>query len=261
MAMLFLDAGQNYRKYGPALTTHDMFKFFAIAVMIIDHTGYIFFPEEHWWRAVGRLCVPIWMFFAGYARPKEFPNQLIVLGALLVLTDWGVGERILPLNIFATIILCRLFVDYAESLTQDAMALATMLTISLVLLPLTVFLFEYGSQVFPLALAGFYCRYYRGQWLASVSLGLAWLIFCGMQTMTFEFSAIQSGFVFAGCGVVCLILHRYELKPLPHTEGRAYTAPVAFIARNSHYVYTLHLIAFLLAREWMRHASAVGATT
>jgi hypothetical protein len=260
MVMLFLDAGHNYRKYGAALTTHDVFKFFAITLMVVDHVGYIFFPEELWWRVAGRLCVPIWIFFAGYARPNKFHDELIPLGAMLVLTDWWVGEHILPLNIFATIIVCRMFVDYAETLTHDAMALATLLTISLILLPLTVFLFEYGSQVFPQAIAGFYARYYRGHWLAAVSLGLAWLIFCTMQTLSFEFSPLQTGSVFAGCAVVCLTLHRYELKTLPQTEGHLLAKPVAFIARNSHYVYTLHLIAFLLLRECMRHP-ATGIPT
>ncbi len=256
--MLFLDALHNTRKYGPALTTHDILKAFAIVLMVVDHVGYVFFPEDVWWRVFGRMCVPIWFFLVGYASPRRFPDELITLGAMLLVTDLWVGERALPLNIFATILAARLYVAYAERIVQDGVALATMFTISAVLLPLSLVLFEYGSQVFPLSLAGFYYRHYRHHWLAPVSLGVAWAFFCAAQYVFFHFSDLQGLIMASGCGLVCLTLHHHHLKPLPSTLGRWYSMPVALFARNSHYVYTLHLMAFLLGRAWWNHTSPFG---
>ncbi len=41
------------------LTSYDLLKTLAVILMIIDHVGHHFFPDEMWFRVVGRLCVPI----------------------------------------------------------------------------------------------------------------------------------------------------------------------------------------------------------
>jgi peptidoglycan/LPS O-acetylase OafA/YrhL len=250
--MLFLDAGQNYRKYGPQATTHDLYKFFAILLMVVDHVGFVFFPQEMWWRAVGRLCVPVWLFLAGYARPAHVQREFFWLSGLLVLTDWYVGEPILPLNIFVTIIISRLFVAYADMLRQNAAALATLVAIAFVFLPSAFFAFEYGSQAFLLALAGYYYRNYPERGLAPVSLVIAWAVFAVMQAVSFVFTPVQIAFVAVGCALVCMALTGYRIQPLAHSGGKLWVAPVKFIARNSHYVYALHLVVFLLIRKWMQ---------
>ena len=53
------------------LTSYDLLKSLAVILMICDHIGYFFFPEEMWFRTLGRLCLPIWFFLIGYARGDE----------------------------------------------------------------------------------------------------------------------------------------------------------------------------------------------
>lgn len=45
-----------------------MLKALALLTMVIDHVGFLFFPEQEWMRAVGRLTMPIF----GYAIARGF---------------------------------------------------------------------------------------------------------------------------------------------------------------------------------------------
>ena len=45
-----------------------MLKLIAVLTMVIDHIGYLFFPDQEWMRAIGRLTMPIF----GYAIARGF---------------------------------------------------------------------------------------------------------------------------------------------------------------------------------------------
>lgn len=45
-----------------------MLKLIAVLTMVIDHLGYLFFPDQEWMRAIGRLTMPIF----GYAIARGF---------------------------------------------------------------------------------------------------------------------------------------------------------------------------------------------
>ena len=68
---------KQYKKYGDIPSSYDFIKFVAVVLMVIDHIGYYFFPYDLMWRSFGRMCVPIWLFLAGYAKPSDvFPKEL-----------------------------------------------------------------------------------------------------------------------------------------------------------------------------------------
>ena len=73
------------------ITSYDMLKTAAVVLMIIDHIGYFFFPEMPIFRALGRLCVPIWMFLVGYARTREISRELWIGGVILAVSKMAVG--------------------------------------------------------------------------------------------------------------------------------------------------------------------------
>jgi len=73
------------------LTTHHLFKAFALVIMTIDHVGAFLYPDDLWWRAVGRIATPIWFFLVGYAlvyRPRRdtalWALALMVISPFLV---------------------------------------------------------------------------------------------------------------------------------------------------------------------------------
>ncbi|WP_042200760.1 TraX family protein [Paenibacillus camerounensis] len=53
----------------------------AMLTMLIDHTGYIFFPYEMGWRIVGRIAFPIYCYalVQGHIHTKSTPKYLLRL--------------------------------------------------------------------------------------------------------------------------------------------------------------------------------------
>ena len=50
-----------------------MIKVVAAALMVIDHIGYIFFPDMLIWRLIGRLSMPLFAY--GIAKGYEYSRQ------------------------------------------------------------------------------------------------------------------------------------------------------------------------------------------
>lgn len=93
------------------LTSYDLLKSLALILMVVDHIGYFFFPEETWFRVMGRLSVPIWFFLIGFSDTRQI-QPTIWLGAIAVAVSAVLtGEYILPLNILFTLALVRLWID------------------------------------------------------------------------------------------------------------------------------------------------------
>lgn len=94
-------------------------KIIACVIMVIDHTGVLFFPNKLVFRIIGRLAFPIFAFFIseGYIYTRSVSRYLTRLGVCAVLfqiPDWfsgiygalfnvpGFGVRYV-LNIFSTL--------------------------------------------------------------------------------------------------------------------------------------------------------------
>jgi hypothetical protein len=100
------------KKLPVEVTYLDILKTVAIILMIIDHIGYYFFPENDWFRAIGRACVPVWFFLIGYANTRELPNRLLIAALILALADLILFQRVFSLNILVSFIFLRLTLDY-----------------------------------------------------------------------------------------------------------------------------------------------------
>lgn len=50
-----------------------MIKLIAAACMLVDHIGYIFFPEQLFWRLIGRISMPLFAY--SIARGYEYSRQ------------------------------------------------------------------------------------------------------------------------------------------------------------------------------------------
>ena len=148
------------------LTSYDFLKTLAVLLMIVDHVGFYFFPEEDVWRVIGRLCVPIWFFLIGYARSRDFGWILWAGCFILVFANYAVGLPFFPLNILASILLVRWAIDVAmirlmpvlqqENMPQRFWAFCVFLT--LLTIP-TSLVTEYGTQGLLLAMLGYLVRH------------------------------------------------------------------------------------------------------
>lgn len=86
-------------------------KLIAMAAMLVDHIGFLFFPHELLWRAIGRLAFPLFAFLIAEGFEKthnvsRYGKRLILFAALsqlpysLVLAATGTPQT---LNIFFTL--------------------------------------------------------------------------------------------------------------------------------------------------------------
>jgi hypothetical protein len=68
---------------------NDMLKLLAIVTMLIDHIGYMFFPNETMFRAIGRLAFPIFAYqiAIGYSKTSNLKKYIFRLSLFAVITQ------------------------------------------------------------------------------------------------------------------------------------------------------------------------------
>lgn len=79
-----------------------MLKLIAVLTMVIDHLGYLFFPEQEWMRAVGRLTMPIFGYAVarGFYYTSDSKRYLLRMGLLALLAQlpffllFGMGREL-----------------------------------------------------------------------------------------------------------------------------------------------------------------------
>ena len=246
------------KKLPADITSYDLLKTFAVITMVIDHIGVYFFPDELWWRAVGRSCVPVWFFLIGYARTRDLSPLLIGGGLILLAGNFIAGMSVLPLNVLFTIMLIRLCIDSLMGLCLRRPVLIWSVSAILFVLALpSYFLTEYGSQAIIMAMFGYLVR--RRDLPGFETLSLRYMIFALLsftllQRLAFAFNPAQFLSMFGFLFAVMLLLISFRPRSFPRLT-LVLTAPVgAFIrlcGRHTLEIYVLHLLLFkALAVYW-----------
>ncbi len=233
---------QNYHRYGQGLNSWDAIKFLAIAIMIVDHVGYFFFPENVWWRAIG-IGAPIWFFLCGYARPSKARMSLYWLAGIMVLADIAMSQPVLPVNNLVSIIVCRAFIAWFSESRYREQGAGFLFIMLLVWYPLTFFLFEYGSPALMIALAGYWYRNAPGTFKAPLMLVLGAAVIALTQIVLLQYTPQQTIVFILTMVPILYAMHRFEIRPLLASSAW-WSVPVAVIARNSLYLYAGHYILF-----------------
>lgn len=100
--------------YTVGSTRNDWLKLLAMLTMVIDHTGYMFFPERIIFRSIGRLAFPIFAYrlAVGYQKTsnlKAYAHRLLVFGLISQVPysffSPDLSFRPLELNIMFTLLL------------------------------------------------------------------------------------------------------------------------------------------------------------
>lgn len=154
--------------YNGAFTHADLWKSLALLLMVIDHIGWLFFPDDLTWRAIGRASMPIWCFFIGYhctsrdGEPLKSDwhemKPLLIGTGIMTLANFITGHvelLFLPLPILAT------FIAIKWLLKQDTIRRAMteypyewLVAMALLAIP-SIYLLEYGSLALLFASAGY----------------------------------------------------------------------------------------------------------
>jgi len=227
----------------------DVVKLVALVLMAIDHTGYFFYPDDNWLRAIGRGTAPIFLFLGGYAGSYRFKWDLLILALLMSISDLLLAGHLRPQNILFNILLCRLLLGWMERHGKKINHPYEWFFGCMAWLA-TNFLFHYGSFGMVFAICGYMKK--RGQdypqklqrnyWL------LAFLSYAIFSALLGSFSFFDTLLMSSTLALVAMMLWRLKIKTIDTTRwpmGLARTAKT--ISLYSGYIYAFHLIVL----EWI----------
>ena len=145
------------------LTSYDVLKSLAVVLMVVDHLGYFFVPDESWFRVIGRLSVPIWFYLIGYADRRFVQTSIWVGAAIVALSAIVSGEYFLPANILISLAIARLWIDrLMVGGLQSYEAFAGLFFLLFFLSFPTMLFFEYGAMGMMFTVLGFLRRHKEG---------------------------------------------------------------------------------------------------
>lgn len=254
----------NYKKYGANPSSHDIIKFIALIIMVIDHIGAYFFPDDFMWRAVGRIGFPIWFFLAGYARPQKIGWEIIILAFVLVAAKVSLHAPLFPINALFTVIICRLFVNMVSRYNFEKWQSVFYITGMCLLLP-SILLFEYGSLALIFALFGYLVKTQPGSIDTKITAFLSALIFLLSQDFVYSEAFTKPGFslfedivMYAGTLLVIFYLYNFSLKFFEINKYRLLVNIALFLSRNSLYFYVIHIVLFIIIARFIHPELYLG---
>ena len=245
------------RYLNPNLTSYDLLKSLAVLLMILDHTGYFFFPANEWFRVVGRASMPIWFFLVGFARSRDLSKPLWICAFLLLAAKIVAGSAILPLNILFSIIFVRYVIDFIAPIifkNWEVLTYGTFLIAALSVL--FYFIIEYGTIGLLIALCGYLIRHWNDFDLTDrakkMFLGTVTGLYAISQILIFHMvmSKGEQQAMVVIIGAVGLMLYMFQPREVPEIEEklpRFVVSALQFGGRYTLEIYTAHLILFLFA--------------
>ena len=118
-------------------------KLVALLAMTLDHVGNFLLPQAECLRAIGRLAAPLFCFLVGWNRQYRFRWPLLIGAAVMSAVD-GLLLGLLPLNILWVILAGRALLHFIDTRTVKVSP-AMMVFASIIWLPVSLMLFDYGT--------------------------------------------------------------------------------------------------------------------
>lgn len=251
------------RGHSAFITNLDILKSIAMILMVIDHIGVFFFPDQPLWRAIGRACIPLWFGLAGYASPKNIGDKRLIIGGTIV----GIGYlllvgRLLPLNALFTILAIHiqtyLLMDIRSiwerwTRTTRLCALGLYSAVLMTLIPV-LHVWEYGSTALLLGLLGFLKKHPAllqpmDRWIYSGLIGLVTIM---TQLHYYEFQGIAAVVCVLGMGAALLLLSRV---PVDTVHPGHSSLLLRLLGRYTLEFYVIHLLLCMLLYNYLHKAS------
>lgn len=245
----------------PTLTSYDFLKTLALVLMILDHIGYFFFPDQMWIRAVGRFSAPVWLFLIGYARSRDIGLRMWAGMGILIVSNYVFGMAMLPVNILGTIIVCRLTLD--PLMNFIAHRRDSLYPLSLVIFFLTIItfpLFEYGACAMLIVMAGYMVRNGEGVGYTRHEIlqfaGVAGLLYAFVQAFVFFAGfamPLKMGVMLGTMGLLLFLttFRPYDYPALTQRMPWPISGLLRLCGRRTLEIYVLHLLAFKAAALYL----------
>lgn len=150
-----------------------MLKIIAFLTMLIDHTGYVFYPGELNLRIIGRIAFPIFAFgiAMGYVYTKNWKTYMarLFLLALISQVPYYFLFQTANLNIGFTLLLGLLAIVLYDKYHENNFGLMSLLLI-VIMFVATYFKMEYKFYGVLLILVFYLTRGYAAQMFYAVTL-------------------------------------------------------------------------------------------
>lgn len=234
------------------ITTYDLVKTLAIVLTVLDHIGFFFYPENDWFRVVGRACLPIWCFLIGYASTRDTGKEIWIWATILLVSNFLFGGNIFPLNMLFAFIAIRLVLDRMASVMfrNWEVMLYAFTALALLIIP-TMMAFEYGTSALLMALAGYAVRH-RDELPISLNtqrlyIGASVAAFALVQLIFFPFDSLQAKTCAFLIGASALMMYFFKPLQFPAASNRlpaVVTDAIQFTGRYTMEIYVIHLVIF-----------------
>lgn len=159
----------------------------AMITMLIDHIGYVWFPNDAVWRIIGRIALPLYAYsiVIGYSRTRDINKYLFRVGVLALISQlpYTLAFRAYEVNAIGTLFVCLVALVLTDRL-RGKFVLQPLLLAGLAVL-MEVIPFDYGAYALLLVLI---YRYAGLQLMGLLHLLLniaAWLYTGGGWTLQF----------------------------------------------------------------------------
>lgn len=233
---------KRYHKYGP-LNSHDVLKFSAIVLMVIDHVGAYLLPDISELRLIGRFAMPLFLFLVGYSLHYQWKWSLLLWACVLLAGSLSAGYPLLSFNILFSILLTRLFLRKISRWPSFEKNLPAVFIACIIWYIPTSILFDYGSANFLFGLCGYMVASNIHPQKTQLLILLTVCFHTLTQAVDHGFSWPQSAWVWVGLLLVGLLMRSYQLRRYPATHPVLAT-PAMFISRYSLEIYAIHLVIF-----------------
>jgi len=257
----------------------DWLKTVAIILVLVDHIGYFFIEDDHWWSVFGRLAAPTFFFLLGYAKSRGVPRNWIWLGVGLTLLDiWHNEWKWVAPNILLSFALIRLGRPYAQGLLERHgwVGFALLAALLFALLPVTAQVVDYGAEGWLWALFGLSQRRYVDHKSATnlngtnqisplpgtgrKHLGLMRLVACLIaaavyvwrEQMEFSFSQIQYAVFILVLTILALRLCVFLRGTTRFQPPKLVADTLGFIGRHTLEIYAIELAGFQLIAKLVK---------
>lgn len=241
----------NSKSLPSTITSYDLLKTFAVIIMIVDHIGWYFFPEQLWWRSVGRIGFPIWFFLVGHASGRDLPPRLLWGAGILTFGNVLAGMPVFPLNALVTIALIRVLIDKIMHAALERQIYLWLISIVLMMITIpTGQLSEYGTMGLITAMFGYMVRHreqINNDNLIINFMIFALMVFVILQQLAYGFSMQQFMFMAMGTAVVRFTLLYFKKDSYPKLTAKMpspFTWLIQLCGRHTLEIYVVHLMAF-----------------
>jgi len=217
--------------------------------MIIDHVGWLLFPQIEWFRVFGRMCVPLWFFLIGYVNTRDIPVRWLVAGIILMISNIIIGLPPLPLSVLFTMAAIRLVIDPLWGWLMRKPIYYWWVVLLLIFASYATDLFiEYGTMGLLMAMAGYAVRHREtvdGHLGEGISVRLMVVVLASfgiLETLQFGFSMLGALVLAGGLVGVYFALQQFTYKVYPNTADHNSAPLVRFMGRYTLEIYVIHLL-------------------